>query len=1107
MRLGLNFSISRLWSAISALTPPTILSLSSFSVAENSTFNLPLLADIEGGVWSIQPGLDAAEFSLVDELLTFSAQDFDTDVSVGTNNIYQCVVRYTLGAQYVETTISATVLNEQVEILLSPATSLTTQSTYPTSNSTSPEVTVTIPLGVNGVLLAFVHKATNCTWTATAGGDNMTLLTSAVQDEGGSNFNSMAIFGMENPPAGSMTVIGTPSDLGGVTGRRGITVLFMESARWSDIVVGTPYENEAGLTQYSAANQITTDEPDMTVFGLICGATTISAFTWIDYPDNTTGFDPVATSGSTSCYGVFYREVNTPGAQSFNNFGFLTSATSGGTREADPGRRINMVSVAVKGLVHQEQLPIYYFSSAGNDSNDGFSEGAPKKSIEALEALMPLGSGARIKLKSGEYIRRTTPISGTTTPLLNLTHEGTSLAPVVFETYGGSEPGWLSGDILYPTGWVATTSAETNPTANSLGAETRSMGTTAADKPKAWFPCIDGEMLEPCQWSASPLADANGHASAIDAWDDSYDGTDSFHFPPAGDIQSGNSYNAAKKVRWSVGGIGYIIEIEHPDIAAHYGADPMVGALCAWRHAGNQTVWSRITAYNQGTSTITFEGTYAPHSSFFWAIIQHPKDLVKVGQYCWSLDDTKVHALWPAGSVKSIAQGAIGIQVSSAHSTFNNIGICRTAAETGNTTDGMFEVNAGVSYGTTTDLHFKQALNPERTSCIASPSSGAETTNWTFTDTKFEHCRHHSGFRLGKVKGWLIDGVYARRLGRTIIAMNGSTNDTIARNIDCCDHYAIHGNVVSEYQGSYNNTTDKVGALNIASGITAQMKGADVVPAAKGSTRQNIIISMARPVSTTPGVAYTSSTSAVRIDGSDTDVSWDRILIPLYSTIGMSMNTEADSPSPTKDNAGSSIQRSFLGAMSSSDDNPWYGLRDCDIDAVLVNAQPFMSSLATWTSHVTQGGASGSVTNSEFDAAQTWAGGAMSDKMWEYMTRNDARSGYEAIQLGPDSWNWQIPAYGGTRTMVSLDLTTKTFKPNRQIGKTLGAIIKAMPGSTLSLPAGQGDNDAYFAIDRGVVIVTALMPAGTHDLVVRETNASASNGPTRDTTIQIVVAG
>ena len=64
-----------------------------------------------------------------------------------------------------------------------------------------------------------------------------------------------------------------------------------------------------------------------------------------------------------------------------------------------------------------------------------------------------------------------------------------------------------------------------------------------------------------------------------------------------------------------------------------------------------------------------------------------------------------------------------------------------------------------------------------------------------------------------------------------------------------------------------------------------------------------------------------------------------------------------------------------------------------------------------------------------------------------------------------------------------------------------------MPGSTLSLPAGQGDNDAYFAIDRGVVIVTALMPAGTHDLVVRETNASASNGPTRDTTIQIVVAG
>ena len=127
-----------------------------------------------------------------------------------------------------------------------------------------------------------------------------------------------------------------------------------------------------------------------------------------------------------------------------------------------------------------------------------------------------------------------------------------------------------------------------------------------------------------------------------------------------------------------------------------------------------------------------------------------------------------------------------------------------------------------------------------------------------------------------------------------------------------------------------------------------------------------------------------------------------------------------------------------------------------------------------------------------------------SDLAHQRITRNDARTGYQSVQLGPDSWNWIIPAYGTAKTMVDLKITTNWVRNGFQAGKTIGAIVCTMPGSSLSLPAGQGNN-SLFDIDQGFVFFKAAAVPGTYSLVIRETNAGASNGPTRDTTITITV--
>lgn len=250
--------------------------------------------------------------------------------------------------------------------------------------------------------------------------------------------------------------------------------------------------------------------------------------------------------------------------------------------------------------------------------------------------------------------------------------------------------------------------------------------------------------------------------------------------------------------------------------------------------------------------------------------------------------------------------------------------------------------------------------------------------------------------------------------------------------------------------------------------------------------------SASRSIGTAVPGAWEVATPIIRTDWEETNSHYDRGLIGPVGSSGISIgNTARPSSSSIYEriatdslafDAGAATgcqikdvtaRRTIFGGTGRTGANPWDSYGGATIDAVSdVNVESF--------------------------------NGCISDLAHQRITRNDARTGYQAVQLGPDSWGWTIPAYGAAKTMVDLKITTNWVRNGFQAGKTIGTIICTMPGSSLSLPAGSGNN-SLFDIDQGFVFFKAAATPGTYSLVVRETNAGATNGPTRDTAITITV--
>lgn len=779
-----------------------------------------------------------------------------------------------------------------------------------------------------------------------------------------------------------------------------------------------------------------------------------------------------------------------------------------GTEGAATGARGASFAMAIfQPVPHQDVDPIYYVNaSTGNDANDGLSAGTAFKTLTPIQALSPVPPKFELILEDGQFHRIAgTPAVGT--PVLDLVSAATLAQPPKIRSRLGGKA-FIGADLVV-TGWSAATSGETNATAVALGAEKKLMGA-------GWsmfnFACIDGAMMQPCTWSPDK------YPSSIHDWDDQTKNSDSYAFVADANVQSGAtpqaSFDTGKAVQCRstlISGSTYqwTVRIYDAAFAAHYAGTTPVGAYLCLRSANNQTQMWPISAWSsaEGWIETTYQGgsNYgASNAGFFYNILCHPIDLKKVGQYAWSLDGQTIYVCWTAGTTKSVTRGDRGVKLRGNYWQVSNVEFCRTARDN---SGGGIEclIDAGGLGHVYTNIGFRQAISPTRPPAFGALDEANRLTGATINGMQTLQCRHHSGIRGVSIDNSTITNLVLRELGRTGIYFAGGktveggniggANGNVCANIDACEHVAVHGNVGTNYQQSYNNSFDRIGFTGCGNGITAQ---ADNTPAGavtgsgKRISTSRFFGSMARTIGTTVPGTWDIQTPCIRIDNHDTNGRIDRGLIGPCGSSGVAIGNT------TNPSGGSTYERLAVASFAiQSGAAPGTNIKDLTARASIF-AGTGRTGAQPWDSY-------GGATLDAVSAVDVETfNGCISDLAHQRITRNDARTGYQSVQLGPDSWGWTIPAYGAAKTMVDLKITTNWVRNGFQAGKTIGTIVCTMPGSSISLPAGLGNN-SLFDIDQGFVFFKAAAVPGTYSLVVRETNAGATNGPTRDTAITITV--
>lgn len=958
----------------------------------------------------------------------------------------------------------------------------------------------TVVQGANRKLLVAVALTSNGTITGvTYGGTPLTLAVGNDIRIDGTYYNNISLWYLDNPPVGTAAIVVTRSDTATNRFYGSSTVLF-------DVTAGAPavtstWWTAADGTSYDPTDPVAT-AADQRLFVLSASRIFSSANSYNEGPGQTS----VAFSQGTGS--DYVAELST---RKSTAAGALPVSLNVGTEgNASGGRHANFVMAIFQPVPYQAVDPIYYVNAAtGNDANDGLTAGTAFKSLTPIQALSPVPRKFELILEDGQYHRIAgAPVIGT--PILDLVSAASAAYPPKIRTRLGGKA-FIGADIVV-TGWSAATSGETNATAVSLGAEKKVMG---AGYTMFNFPCIDGAMMQPCVWSP------NKYPSSNHDWDDQTRNSDSYAFVNYTNVQDGGTPQAAfdgsksvqcKSVLISGTDYQWTIRIYDPAFATHYGATSPVGAYICLRSANNQTQMWPISAYSQAESWI--ETTYVGKSNygslsnsaspFFYTILCHPLDLRRAGQYAWSADGQTLYVCWTSGTTKSVAKGDRGVRLRGDYWQVSNVDFARTAGSNSSTaTECLLE--AGGDYHTYTNIGFRQAIAPLRTPAFGALNDLYPLTNATINGVQAQQVRHHSGIRANNVFNSTINNVVLREIGRTGVYFGGGkatqngnlggSNGNVCTNLDLCEHVAVHGNVGTNYQQAYNNSFDKVGFTGCANGITSQVDAtiASAVSAlGKRITLSRFFGSASRSIGTAVPGAWEVATPIIRTDWEETNSHYDRGLIGPVGSSGISIgNTARPSSSSIYERIATdslafdpgaatgcqikdvTARRTIFGGTGRTGANPWDSYAGATLDAVSdVNVESF--------------------------------NGCISDLAHQRITRNDARTGYQSVQLGPDSWGWVIPAYGAAKTMVDLKITTNWVRNGFQAGKTIGTIVCTMPGSSISLPAGLGNN-SLFDIDQGFVFFKAAAVPGTYSLVVRETNAGATNGPTRDTAITITV--
>lgn len=890
--------------------------------------------------------------------------------------------------------------------------------------------------------------ATGYTGVATA----MTRICGAKGSLGSRNHNC-ELWVLFNPPLGDNIITATRNGTNGTRFYVAGSVAY-DVDQVAGVVNSTAvFANAPGSPNYSS--NLTTTQNGLMVISAFSGQETGTATAAV--MAGQTAIQDCEPSGQEYYGGLSYKNAPTAG-------GIAMGAGTG----ASNWRSCIVASLSLKPTTHVTVAPTFYAAKGGDDLLDGLTRGNAVATPARIQKF-PKQSGKIIYVDG--FVRPTAAPAAPTDYVFALSENGTLAEPVRVLPYDAT-PSAILGDVLYNTGWSAATLAETNSFFASI--EKRAMGAALEWGMAA---TLDGMLLMPAQWSKA------GYPTGIQFWDDAAPGSPAFyHYTPA---EWGGSSDPSKMVSYSGTAGNYSVVIKDPDIGTHYLTQTPVGSALCYRGAGSNTAEVvEITGYNQAAGTITATGcdAFPAEDDGYWAVRFHPRDLVMLGQYAYTAARTDIFAAFPAAGDRGVIRYNFGLNLNGDYLHYN-IGIGRCCATPGLSNQRVVNIvgDGNIMNGAIV-AQFGICGSPDGIN-INSTSDGAVHTNVRVLEG---YDTSNAWRNFGS--NWTVTGAYVRDVTGTFAYAGGNAINGIFTNSDFCEQFGIHGNVATSYSNSQSIQFTKLGLANCVSPITSQKtSAADKLIHEKSNTYTQIFVTGARSYAGTFDNAY-----AFRLDGGDYNSLIDRT----YVANAPGGNILADNSAPNNaSNSGMIVRRSVM---------PCLGVAAISCSGVLIQD---IRTTATGGNTEAQWTSVGGATTPPARVTQTTVAftGAPSDADWEIMSRNaGGAGGYSAFQLGPDTWDWQFPAYGAARTMVDLILTTSDVFSGYPQNKVIGGIVKARPGSTLSLPAGVTDNNS-FGIDAGTIRYTAGTLSAAKTITVRETNAAATNGPTRDTVINITM--
>lgn len=936
---------------------------------------------------------------------------------------------------------------------LNSLTTVTLAVTVPAASNRILLVSVAIPVGINAGTIASV----------TLGAQSMTLLdTRDLADTTRRNYQTLWYLSAPQVGAGTLTITRTPAP-----GFEGTNVRVMatactlvNAAQTAPSVLGA-LAQPADLSSYSLTTTPLLDATAVMSFvssDLTSGAATTPTIA-LQAGDTLVG--SAQPAGATPYVAVTQGRFQIPASDT------VTLNLTGASPTARNGI---IVSIGVVGVVAQPYVAEYYIANEGSDSNDGLSPATP---LKTATPVLGISGGGLIQFKAAQSHRLGS--FSASRYMLDFQNPGTVASPIKIRSYGSGARPALDGSILV-SAWSSVTSGEAFSNPNYTSFEKMTSPPTLH---RNQYPTAGSGMVWPAQW---PQPSAN---NAIDA---SFQGSNAFNFYDL------STFNA----RVSSTGTGpYTITITDPAIAAHFGSASPRGYIVVARAVPNITQECVITAYDQGLSSVTFVSPYpmqAPtaNAPFYFAVRFHPLDIIRVGQYAWLLDGSyaiiNLAAWFPAGE-RAVAYCSSILKADVDNIDIDGVEMARVAANPADAPNTRASFVLQAQTGGTADnvtvrnSRMTQAYDPERSGAIAVHSpSGTQSDGWVIEDITMDQIVTQSGIRGNGLQGALIQRINIKGNGRTGVYL-AQTSNTV-RDIDASNNISVHGNGITTYVQARGCLIENVTSLGNTNPATSQVDTYTPGDIKANTWRSMVATGMRRP----DGGSETAW--VIRFDGGDTNTLMEMVTSFGGTSGGMVLSGTAGS------NSGMIIRRSVFQSLGTTSN----GLNGVTLDRVLLCGT--LSGLTTLSDYVAAGA---TVTNCEIDTGESW-NGCPSPKMQRYLTWASGSPGsevYQSVTLGDSRYNWIVPPYGTIGAMVDLGLTNTVVADGFQGGVTVGCVVRPLPGSSLSLPA-LGDN-ALFGIDRGNVYPLANLSSGNKTLVLRETNIGASNGPTKDTSITIMV--